>query len=825
MKRESQKRLSERKLKDKSALKVVAASGKKENETCEQSCADSLRKEQQATATTADSDDRDNNIFDSGAAYETLLRAHKEFYSGSDNIGVAPCFSLHSRNGSASPRKIADAYAFLVEYGFVCIASGEEEFFAQQCKNLKTLTLSERPAAHEAYAFLHQTVPSSGNDLLLADSVRLNSATQRQARQVLDEEIHDYYTDSVCHSQAAWDLRCNAVLRQFFSSVYSRDLEASAPCTTRQQQHRQQQVLADDLLPSIESVQCVGDRPPILEQKQAIGKQATPCSLLEPTFHTNPTWTRAPHVIGAYHLDAYSAILQKHWSEYIKDVNSGLLNDDRTQQRWLLRLRKEIVATARKIVLGKRATNKMVHDAAFHSKKGFNTTLAAMATGEERKDEREKEQKEEREKEQKEERRDENLQQQTDVEAMRPLVGGYEAMICVGSAALQTKSSNDERDKQMDGEPPIGYICVVPKFHQYYPHYLAHKRAKWAHVSGDCLQSPLEDDPYSAALFASTAIRVPMRTGHTLILDRRVPRWLHRSGESASQAMLILPVSYRWQQHNVCSEQRLSSLPNYAIQAALLAQACPMELALRSTYLNSLANGIVFTSLPHLTGAVHFARSTKKTALDLKHKRLNVYNGWLRTLSSAEEKDKVEHHYVPPTLPPFMRTLLTRESDLICDLDAENERLLCALKTAESRRKVGAQTSRSAAAAAAGSKRKRLPKAKRQSKAKTKRRRLGNDDNNRHVKRQCHSVAGPENLAFQNLEDVGMTQIKCGDTSHRNQLRQFLMQSAPASFSNYDCNSDNSFFPPEEAALPPPLFGNELDETELVCNSSSSFAW
>jgi hypothetical protein len=519
-----------------------------------------------------------------------------------------PRFSLDKHDD------VPKAIEFLLEYGFVCI-----EPSATTLTDCKQISAAQQPAGHAAFAFLH-----SASARTTAEAAVFNNKFQHQVGQVLNDDVHDFEPDAVAHSQAAWNLRCNARVREFFAALYkSTGAVAGATLSIAE--------IADQLLPSIESL--------------------TRGSGL-PTFHYNPAWARAPHVIASYHMDAYNEAVQAYFDEYTQQTSAHendtatsnddeQLSDARIKQRWLVRLRKELIATTGKVILGKRATNKMVQDAAFHAKDGNgkttpqeSTTTAATTTS-------------------------------TPLEAMRPLTcdakfAGYEALFFTGTET----AGND--------------LTVVPGFHRFYPLYLACKRGKWSTLAGDEINVLPDEDTFSAGLFETAACSLgPLPCGSIVVINRDVPRWRRAAAGAATASASVLPVSYRWQ-HDA-TDPALTVLTNQVTKSGhsllLLARICPLELARSATYRKSVENGVVFKSLPHLTGATQFDRNTKKTAIELKQQRQAAYNAWVASLPNKSDAVATQHHYCPPTLPPYINRLLAADAALVESLEYQCDRL------------------------------------------------------------------------------------------------------------------------------------------------------
>jgi len=741
------------------------------------------------TTTADDGQEVTSDWLDPTKAFAKLLEMRNKCLAAGDgekkSDRMAPVFSVEGRNGTLSGRACGQATQFFQQYGFVCLATDEDETFAKHCAQLRSVDRADRPAGHEAYAFLHQQRRDLQSILQPNGSYSSLSTTSNvESRQVLESDIHDFYPDAVCHSQAAWDIRCSAKLRRFCAGLF-------------EQGHGEQTLVdmckADQLLPSIEPVLRVGGNNlhGDATDENIIGRRPSKCTLTLPTFHVNPAWTRAPQVIGAYHLHAYNNTLQKHWQEYVRDTASGQENCDRVQQRWLTRLRKEFVATARKIVLGKRATNKMVQDAAFHSKKASVPDREAVKKTNQAK--------------QQPSLSDSAAKQP--VEAVRPLQAGYEALVCVGSATVSTATKDDGKKYGENAAPIVGYINVVPSFVDYYPHFFAYKRSKWAQASGDCVTASMEDDDFTRCLFESCSIAVPLRAGQTLILDRRMPRWISQDLSANKSDMLLLPVAYRHQQMTLAGSQQKQP-GNLLLQAARFAQLCPVELALHATYQQSILHGIVYTSLPHLTGSVHFARSTKKTALDLKHKRAAAYNAWKAAV--GENSFDRKHLYSPPKLPAFLCRLLCGESAQIAHLDGETERLTRAVSSSNDRK-----------SGFGGKKRKRLSA----SSGRKSRQRIG--AGNGYIEREMPtlSTAQRDKAGFDSL-DALTTTIDCGSQQQRNDLQQFLYHGGPSFSESLSATTPqtppdqmDNMFDSDFALPPPPLFCKDFADEQVWTGS------
>jgi len=488
-------------------------------------------------------------------ASDASIKEFESLIKCSDSLDKIPVFAI-----DGSLEKNLDALKFLKKFNFVCVTQSDSSFFNTNCQSLKQVQLS----GHKAYAFLHQKNAKSDSFQVTAESQLLD---------LLDKEMADFIPDATAHSQEAWNLRCDRVLRQFFSSIYTEDGSD----------------IADQLLPTIESLmQC--DSTDLI----------APFSL--PTIDYNPTWSRAPHVISAYHLHAHYVTLQAYYSEYVEQTLSKkasvTLEANRNKQRWLHRLQRELISTAKKVILGKRATNQMVQDAAFHSKK-------------------------------------ETCDEKDSIEAMRPLQSGYEAFVALTAASIE----------------------LVPGFEGYYPFYLACRRAKWSTVGADCI-TVTNDDEYSKAIFEQCSVKVQLEPGTVLITSRTTPRWL-----SPNTKCTLLPLSYRWQKHNAVFQDAEFFDDNRVLE---LAQICPFELALNAIYQKSIFDGIVFTSLPHLTGAAQqFQRSTKKTSQSLKIQRQQIYDAWLASLPKKADKNLSQYHYQAPKIDEYLINLISYETQLL----------------------------------------------------------------------------------------------------------------------------------------------------------------
>lgn len=650
---------------------------------------------------------------DAPAAYRMLQESVKQFRQTECNsTNEARCFSLDGRNGQLSQRKLAEAIDFLHRYGFVCIESapGDGSLLASDCARLLEETSVARPPAHIAFAFLRQAAqqqqqqqqeqqqqqkqappanapPETGSGVKLAPArgKLTGGKTSAEVRQVLTDLVHDYEPDALAHSQAAWNLRCNTTVRQFFSHLYVGN-----------------DSIVDQLLPSIESLLCVvaPTTPPVAAVKEASDAKrekrgvesaaagATPIAAcgaspktfpVAPTFYYNVAWARAPHVIAAYHLHAHDTAIQQSFAEYAQQMavlcaqgakektGAGAAQRQaffaayhRLKERWLQRVRKEIALTARKVILGKRSTNKMVQDGAFHSGKksqgrGERTTPVAESDA-----------------------------AIDDAEAIRALQSSFDATIMLGRRT--------EHGQQAEPGAALR-INVVPGFQNYFLHYLHGSREKWAQSSGECVDGIDNNVPaerFSTPLFDANAVTVALRPGSLLIMNRNVPRWLcnvqtdnDRDSEAAVAAAgfadaWLLPVSYRWQCDTMASTaaaQKLRGANLAAVdcdQQTLLsvARICPMEIALSETYCKSIADGLVYSSLPHLTGAAFFARSTRKTASELHLQRSRACDAWLASIGNRTALSP-QHYYRPPTLPAYLSELLSRETQLLDILDTQ----------------------------------------------------------------------------------------------------------------------------------------------------------
>lgn len=537
---------------------------------------------------------------DAERAVKSLVDISNEYVQNKEEC----CFSVDGRNGQLSQRKIAEAINFLQKYGFVCIVPDESSEFSNNITSLISALNSPQPSGHAAFDFL-QKKASKEDD------------AKQQLVQTLTDEIHDFEPSAVSHSQAAWDIRCSGLLRQFFAYLHQKD-------SGKETQDMEIAQYADLLVPSIENLVDAKKH-----SQTTIEDKKKKCLQSLPTFYYNPMWARAPHVIAAYHLDSHNELVQSHFKEYEQQMSTlgqqiAKSKDDqqikefehsvaRTQQRWLQRVKREVVTTAKKVILGKRATNKMVQDAAFNSKKS-----AA-----------------------------DNDNENSDAESMRPLQTIHDATIVVGNGLAKENNSIS--------------LNLIPGFHQYYLHYLCCKRAKWSQLSGDSVSVAADEDDHSEKLFKQTSVTIDLPVGTILIMNRNVPRWIESKIE---QPFWLLPVSYRVHNRMASSiVEQLSSKPLIGAEHCCLhaAKICPFELALSSTYMKSIADGIIYTSLPHLTGATYFSRSTKKTAMDLKQKRIQLYQKW--STEQRHKKEKVE--YRAPRLPSYLENLLTTESNLL----------------------------------------------------------------------------------------------------------------------------------------------------------------
>lgn len=488
-------------------------------------------------------------------AYNNLLAAQSDYRKES------ALFSLDGRNGQLSQRKVTEAIQFLHKYGFVCIQFEENIFFADDVKQLQSAIAQPAPPGHAAYDFV-QHKHSGGTSNIFEE-------------QTLLQDIHDFEPNALAHCQAAWNLRCSESLRLFFASLYNTldgvmSKKWSEICD-----------YANTLVPSIDSI--------VLPSQQ---------NCLTPTFFYNPTWIRAPHVIAAYHLHAHNEAIATFHKDYIEQQHHA--NETANNQRWLQRVCKETILTAKKVVLGKRATNKMVQDAAFKQ----SPDDAKQAS-------------------------------------MRPLYANYDANIFIG--------------------PETASLNVVPGFHNYYVHFLKQKLQKWSQTGADCVSVKIDDDDeYSKTLFQQAMATVQLSPGTVLITNRRMPRW----GEIKSA---MLPISYRV--HNSVEptivEQLCSSQLANSKSVLLAAKICPYELALAATYLQSIKNGVTYTSLPHLTGSTSFSRSTRKTAAELTQQRAQIYQKWL----SQKRKLVNVCCYQPPVLPVYLSNLLHVEMQLLQTLE------------------------------------------------------------------------------------------------------------------------------------------------------------
>ena len=512
------------------------------------------------------------------------------------------------------------AKEFLDEYGFVVYDLSDDVAFATQCANVAALANTQQPAGHANYSFLKRR--PQGSHVFAPEC-----EAAKKILDVFENEVHDFYPDAHCHDQASWDLRCNDQLRQFFAKVHRCD--------------------ADALLPSIEPIAAIGGDVCTVDETETsepeIGRRPDACCLSVPTFHSNATWIRAPDVIGAYHLDAYVDTMKKHWNDYLsanrkqssatnmfRHTQDGV--DMREQHRWLQRVQKELAATAGKVILGKRSTNKMVRDAGIASKRAGASTPAKKtqngvgdAAGA--------------------------------VGAMRNLDSGFEAMVFVGAQPNTTTSQTT--------------IHLVPQFERFMPYFLAQKYQKWAQCSGDCVKlHPLEDS-LSIACFRACAVQAVLKPGQVLVMRRSAPRWIEAADKNLKQ--YYMPVTYRVQEDH---SNQLSAIVgkkengNNVDIAVAAGQICPFNLALLAAYKMSIANGIVYTCLPHLTGSPHFARSTKKAAVELARQRDAAFGKWKSSLTNVEQWQLDVHHYKTPQLPTYLEKLICWPDADVKTLDA-----------------------------------------------------------------------------------------------------------------------------------------------------------
>ena len=157
--------------------------------------------------------------------------------------------------------KNSAAVKFLKQFDFVIVKQAPESSFMRNCANLK----KSNPLGHESFAFCFQ----KSSDL---KENYFKNNFEPQLVELLEKEMTDFIPDATAHSQEAWNLRCDLTMRQLFSAIYNSEKDCS-----------------DELLPSIESpMQC-----DLADSKSAF---------TAPTMNYNPTWSRAPHVISAYHL-------------------------------------------------------------------------------------------------------------------------------------------------------------------------------------------------------------------------------------------------------------------------------------------------------------------------------------------------------------------------------------------------------------------------------------------------------------------------------------------------------------------------------------------
>ena len=535
------------------------------------------------------------------------------------------------RQKSTHGGKYAAALDFFNEFGFVCLDGSQDEKFIESCLAVERMAHEDAPSGHEAFAFLHQDVPQTGNTASKVAQTPINGCaplekTDSAVQKIVESTLQDFVPDALSHSQAAWDVRGSGNLLDFFAQMLSGNSG--------------DRVSPNRLLPSIERVSVVtgfsadkkGNVQPTDVSKSDLNKSVLLLPRALPTFNCNPIWRRKPGVVAAYHLDAHAETLMGQWSDYCEtfprvETESMQVAAARARmtKAWCQRVQSNLVSTIGRLACAKRATNKLVMDGLLRGLEGGavdnqkpSESASQVATTE----------------------------STAKVVTMTSLEVGVEAFVVLGNA--------DDRASD------CAEINIIPGFQRFFHIYFALIHNRWAKYNGNSMSALAGDTLFDK--ITSMSVTLALKPGSVFVFDRRIPHWAGTQNNA-----LVLPVSYQNKPHTRLAEQLSQIAISNGLPTSAYSAICPLHMAQRAAYLFSISRGIVLTSVPQLTGAQEFRRSTNKASNALAIDRRTAYNAWL-----ADHKDdnmKASYHYTQPTIRRSFTRLLDEEAQATAQLD------------------------------------------------------------------------------------------------------------------------------------------------------------